>query len=277
MNFPRFWARGEWGNFICWRWSSNSVAEAKALAAEAAQKLAERYEAGTLDRRCGTYYPDRPFREPVLQEIKDSAGETAAVITRNSYGCLVLNTARVMFVDVDFPERRVFSGFFARLFGKGSPETSDPLVAAMARVESWTLAHSEWGWRAYRTRAGLRLLCTQGLHDADGPQTGEVFLALGADELYSKLCKNQKCFRARLTPKPWRCGFTRKPARWPWETSDAEQRFHQWDAEYRKQSEGWATCKFLRQIGNPAIHTEIKAILHIHDEMCRVDSSLELA
>jgi len=28
----------------------------------------------------------------------------AAAITRNSYGCLVLNTARVMFVDVDLPE-----------------------------------------------------------------------------------------------------------------------------------------------------------------------------
>src|SRR5581483_4206218 len=93
MNFPPFWARGQTGDFICWRWSSTSVAEAQSLADEAAQKLADRIRVGDRPPKRGGYYPNRPFREPVLQEIKDHGGKTAAVITRNSYGCLVLNTA----------------------------------------------------------------------------------------------------------------------------------------------------------------------------------------
>ena len=65
MNFPPYWARGEYDGFLTWRWSSQSLAEAQSLADDAAQKIAER------------------FREQVLREIKDAAGEIYAVITRN--------------------------------------------------------------------------------------------------------------------------------------------------------------------------------------------------
>jgi hypothetical protein len=103
MNFPRSWAKGSHGQFVCWRWLDSSLAEAAALAQEGARKVAEGFAAGgRLERRYG--YADRPLREPVLRELKTSDGELAAALTRNSYGCLVLNTARVMFVDVDLPE-----------------------------------------------------------------------------------------------------------------------------------------------------------------------------
>src|SRR5262245_32685683 len=118
MNFPQFWARGTSGDFFCWRWSSQSLAEAQTLADQAAQQLADRFRAGAYPPKHGGYYPDRPFRGQLLQEIRSSTGETSAVITRNSYGCLVLNTARVMFVDIDLPEPKKAGGFFQKLFGK---------------------------------------------------------------------------------------------------------------------------------------------------------------
>src|ERR1017187_5393227 len=80
MNFPPFWARGASGDFSCWRWSSNSVAEAQSLADQAAQQLAGRFEHGDFPPKHGGNYPNRPFREPVIQEIKNDAGETAAVM-----------------------------------------------------------------------------------------------------------------------------------------------------------------------------------------------------
>jgi hypothetical protein len=33
-----------------------------------------------------------------------------------------------------------------------------PQAEAMAKVEAWSRSHRDWGWRIYRTRAGLRLL-----------------------------------------------------------------------------------------------------------------------
>src|SRR5579883_40361 len=205
MNFPKFWARGHAGRFCAWHWSSTSLAEAQALADEAAQKLADRIRGGDVPTSRGGYYPNRPFREQVLHEIRNEAGDLTAVITRNSYGCQVLNTARVMFVDVDLPEPKSSGGFFRKLFGKGGAAPSDTPEAALARAENWSRRHPEWGWRIYRTRAGLRLMATHDLVPADSALAEEVFDALGADPLYQKLCRAQKCYRARLTPKPWRC------------------------------------------------------------------------
>ena len=96
------------------------------------------------------YYPDRPFREEILQEINDARG-LAAVVARNSYGCKVLNTARVMFVDIDLPEpQRPKRGLFQMLFGKPAPQPPadpGPDIEAQARVENWTRNNYQWGWR----------------------------------------------------------------------------------------------------------------------------------
>lgn len=278
MSFPQFWARGRSGNFFVWHWSFQSLADAQALANQAAQQVADRFRAGYLPPKHGGYYPNHPFREQILQEIKDDAGEPSAVITRNSYGCQVLNTARVMFVDIDLPEPKPSGGFFKRLLG--NPEAAALATGrteAIGIVENWTRSHSDWGWRIYRTRCGLRLLATQGVVEAGSAPVNEVFAALRADPLYRKLCGTQKCFRARLTPKPWRCGVRAKPARWPWLDAKQEARFQKWLAQYEKSSANSATCEFIRQIGNPAIHPEIEPILKLHDAATRSDSRLPLA
>jgi hypothetical protein len=278
MNFPQFWARGSSGNFLSWRWSSQSMAEAQSLAAQAAQQLADRFRSGAFPPKHGGYYPDHPFREQVLREVKSGAGESAAVVTRNSYGCLVLNTARVMFVDIDLPEPKPSGGFLKRLFGKPDPAPpTDPQDMAMRKIEDWTGKNPQWGWRIYRTRAGLRLLATQGLVEADSAVADGVFVALGADPLYRRLCKAQKCFRARLTPKPWRCGVRDKPDRWPWLDAKAETRFQKWEAQYQSSSRNWATCELLRQIGNSTVHAEVQTIVEMHDDATRVGSKLQLA
>lgn len=279
MNFPPFWARAKKEEFVCWRWSFNSADEAKALAAQALEQLIARIKAGDIPRSThGGYYPNRPFREQIIREIKNAAGETSAVITRNSYGCLVLNTARVMFVDIDLPEPKKSGGLFSRLFGK--PEITppnNPQNQAMARIENWTRNNSDWGWRVYQTRAGLRLLATQGLVDANADVTDGVLEALGADPLYRKLCRSQRCFRARLTPKPWRCGLRDKPARWPWVDPGQERRFQKWEVKYQSCSVNWATCDFLKHLGNPTVHPDVQTILDLHDEPTRAESKLPLA
>jgi hypothetical protein len=279
MNFPKYWARGRSGDFFAWRWSSRSLAEAQALADQAAQQLAERFRpAGGLPPKQGGYYPNRPFREQVLQEFKNPAGEIGAAVTRNSYGCLVLNTARVMFVDIDLPIPKPAGGFFQKLFSK--PAAPPPVTGqneALAKIEIWTRNHPEWGWRIYRTRAGLRLLATQGLVEADSSTSDDVLVALGADPLYQKLCKTQKCFRARLTPKPWRCGVHSKPERWPWLDARTETKFQKWEKLYQSYAFNWATCELLRQTGNPTVHQDVQPIIKFHDETTRVASNLQLA
>jgi hypothetical protein len=276
MNFPPFWAKGASGDFFCWRWSFNNAAEAQLLADQTARQLANRFATGEFPPKHGGYYPNRPFREPVLQEIKNDAGETAAVITRNSYACLVLNTARVMFVDVDLPEPKP-AGLFKKLFGGAAAAPVVTLDSAIAKVENWTRNNPDWGWRIYRTRAGLRLLATHALFDPEAAASDGVFDAMDTDPLYRQLCKAQKCYRARLTPKPWRCGVRTKPERWPFLDARAEKHFQKWETQYQSFAAGWATCQLVKQIGNDAVHPGVQPILSVHDQMTKVESKLKLA
>jgi hypothetical protein len=278
MNFPQFWARGESDDIFCWRWSSKSLAEAQALADQAAQQLAERFKHRAKPSRHQGYYPNRPFREQVLRELRNQSGELVALVTRNSYGCLVLNTARVMFIDVDLPEPERRGGLLSRLFGKPEPQPPTNLhESVLAKADTWTRNHSEWGWRVYRTRAGVRLLATHALFDPDVVATNGVFDFLGADPLYRQLCLTQKCFRARLTPKPWRCGVYQRAERWPWLNPKAEARFKKWEALYQSKSSQSATCESTRKLGSSEVHPDVQLVLAVHDEATRASSNLQLA
>jgi hypothetical protein len=137
----------------------------------------------------------------------------------------------------------------------------------------WLARNPDWGFRAYRTRAGLRLLAT---HAPVEPLASlETMTQLGADPLYVKLCKAQQSFRARLTPKPWRCEMRAPDVRWPFENEKLAQRFEEWRAEYARKSRGYATCSLIRTLGSAQVHPEAAEVMRVHDR--RAVGALPLA
>ena len=213
MYFPKFWNRGKGrANEIqveAWGWSDTSDEDAARRGASRAQRVAEAIERG--DRAKGYLYGANPLREPVLEQLDFGA------VTRNGYGCEVLNTESVLFCDIDIEEGGQKSGgIFSGLFGKKQADSSSMSPAeekAMAKVRSWVDANSSWGIQAYRTKAGLRLIATHDVFDPVGDPAARFFESVSADKHFGLLCKVQKSFRARLTPKPWRCGLKVPPAR----------------------------------------------------------------
>lgn len=285
MNFPRHWAKAAADKFECWRWSDVGAEDARAQAETAVRAIAERARnSGLPPDHYG--YPDRPLREEVLREFRNGAGELTAAITRNAPGCQVLNTARAMFVDVDFEENPFraasnvdFFGALKRLFSPAAPkkDANNTIDRAMAAARVWNGAHRGWGWRVYRTKAGVRLLATHDVFEPDSPLTAQVFQTLGADPLYRRLCAAQKSFRARLTPKPWRCGLQPLRVRWPWASRNHEAQFAEWERQYTGTTQNFATCALVEALGNAEIHPEIQPLVAIHDEITRVGQPKELA
>ena len=155
-----------------WGWSDTSLEEATANAMARAQRIRDWFASGDRTPGPNAYgYPDRPVREQVLREFPGATGQpAAAVITRNTMGCLVLNTTNLMFVDIDEPEpatrrnNNKGGGLLSMLFGRkkekpAEQETEDPLETKIkTTVETWLQSHPGWAWRIYRTKAGLRFI-----------------------------------------------------------------------------------------------------------------------
>lgn len=268
---------GEGGQlFHSWGWSDTSLEEAKQHGDERARQVAKNFAmSGRLERR--HYYGDRPFREEILEKITDGDGKLAAVVTRNSYGCEVLNTARVMFVDVDLEEEgEASAGWWSRLLGRRGAPPKNPEVF-IERARQWAERNAGWCWRVYRTRAGLRFMATHAFFNPQEASKSGVFEALNADPLYRRLCENQKCFRARLTPKPWRCGVNTLTVSWPWADQNCEKRFRKWQREYEREAAEYSTCALVTTLGTGQTQSEISSLVKLHDERTRVGSSLPLA
>lgn len=238
VRIPKFWARAASQGFEAPGWSFTSLDEAKRVAAERVKVLADVLKG--LKSPEGRYlYGDRPVREPVIQTIGDVA-KPEALITRNSYGALCLNTEEVAFVDVD-------NGDVNRV------------KAAQARQPGWAL-------RVYKTKAGMRVVAMHARLSPNSPEAAKLFETLGADPLYIKLCAVQQSFRARLTPKPWRMGLVRMPGSFPWRDQGVEQRVGEWVNEYDNAREEYAVCELVGVFGAAAADPTIERIVTLHDK-----------
>jgi hypothetical protein len=261
MKFARYWTR-RWGTandssgqgiqVLSRGWSDVSLEDAAARAQERARRLAERI---ATDRNAGKLYDygDAPVPEPIVHDFRPEG--TAAAVTRNSYGSLVLNTDELLFADVD----------------TNSPTDRGPLdrVANVAGRHGLSL-------RLYQTAAGYRAMVTNRRIQGGGDEAEALLNEFGSDPLYMRLCRTQQSFRARLTPKPWRAGTPKPPVKFPFENDGAETAFRRWEEGYNAGIVRYATCRLIRTAGDE-VEPGFATLIEYHDRETKAASSLPLA
>lgn len=246
-----------------WGGSNLSAEDARQSARRALDELVRRV-ASSAFRRDDYSYSMREVPEELVREIGANAG-----VTRNGKGCLVLNTADAMFVDIDIAG----PGFFAKLFGATRDAEENKYIA---RLKEYLAQNPDAGARIYRTRGGLRYLFTHAPLPVDDDAIA-LLRRLGSDRLYVRLCRNQNCYRARLTPKPFRIGCGRIEGHYPYATPALQDGFKRWLEMYARNSDGYAVCAFLSAEGSSRIHPAIAPVMAEHDSASRATSSLPLA
>jgi len=246
--------------------NAEAVAAARARISTAARESRRR----KLSANGGAYYGTRTTAQ--LEETIDQfAGEPVdAIVTRNHYGCLVLNAARTLFIDVDFVPASPGYGVSAEHRQATWETMLDDLCLVLA-------GERDLGFRVYRTSAGFRLLATNREFEPHSPRAKELMTGVSADEDFVQLCRLQRNFRARLTPKPWRCGAKRPPNFFPRESADDQRAFSEWLSGYEDACRDRATCRLLGHVGRPDTHRRIAPIIELHDRQTRALGSLPLA
>ncbi len=320
MIIPQYWAEavleaeinGRTVRVQRWGWSETSEVEAAQHARQRAEDALERIRRG--ERGVRRREPCREYGNgeglPIREEIVERHG--SVVLTRNGYGALCLNTADVLFADVDievpsyFPNLfaltaigAIVAGWLTRSFwiAVGTWFVLSVIAAVLEllwrravlrrrnqemlqKLEQFLQQHPAWHVRVYRTPAGFRLLAMHSTFDPSGPETQQFFEHMDVDPRYRNLCRIQRCFRARVSPKPWRIGLedriVPRPGVWP-PPPEVLDRREQWIRRYEEAAQGYAACELLTELGSGRVHPTCRDVQELHDRLCRVGSGLPIA
>lgn len=297
-------------------WSNESESDAQAMAEQrAAEALASLLLGEKLARRELKVPYNGAEGVPIREQVIERHGET--VITRNLYGARCLNTPGALFADIDFESAPVpafamqvigalailglvvgraasgwglavvlmFVGLLAGfsvakgLLALRNRVAGGPEKLARKRIEAFLQTHPDWHLRLYRTPAGFRLLAMHRAFDPHEPEVAEFFDAIRADPMYVQMCLRQRCFRARLSAKPWRIGLGHikpRPGVWPINPIYLPER-DRWIREYEGKAEGFAACRFVEGVGSGRVDAGVERVRELHDIACKAMSNLPIA
>lgn len=233
----------------CYGGSNVSLEEARSRAKEKAEKIERKIKG---ERHLFDEY-EAEIREEILQIIDDHSA-----ITRNRYGAQVLNVENLMILDIDKPK---VAGGLGGLFKKKDTRLPKDQIFDMVRNLA-TTKYTNLGFRIYETFQGARVIVLGKSFDARDRETMTMMDEFNCDQLYTKLCHKQGCFRARLTPKPQRMKMRRFKVQFPRQGDDPE--LQQWLAEYESGSRNFNVCRFVGQVG---ASYPLSQIIQLHDDL----------
>lgn len=173
--------------------------------------------------------------------------EDLGLVTINSYDAVILNTDNMMIIDIDLQSDCPIETKIAKY-----PEQA---ISALHILEE----KENLNFRIYQTAGGLRAIETTKEWQPASWQTKRLMRSVYADPLYVGLCWSQECFRARLTPKPWR-HLELAPRDYNHESGE------EWiNSDY---SEEVAVCKLITEGSNP-IDDKFKSAIEYHDKITK--------
>ena len=249
---------GEEKEIVCYGGSNASIEEAKARAREKIERLQKKING---DKRVVADY-EAEIREEILQVVDDKS-----IITRNRYGAQVLNAENLMFLDIDKPKAS-----FGGLFKKKDPQQDKARIFDSIRKLASSPKYSPFGFRIYETFQGARVIVLGKDFNMRDRETVSMMNEFSCDPLYVAICGKQSCFRARLTPKPYRMNMQPYKVQYPRETDDSA--FQNWLRDYEYRSRNFSSCKFIEQVGAGRAATEA---VRIHDEITGATVNRQLA
>ena len=202
------------------------------------------------------------IREEIVQEV-----DPRNIITRNRYGALVLNSENTVMIDIDTVAMNLWQRWI-----KWRGKSKKMMMQAAIEAAMQTLAYRHLSYRLYETAQGMRLLVFGQQIEAASNEAAQLMQHFQADPHYSRLCRIQECYRARLSPKPHRIGMSSLRQGWPVDQEQLQTR-QEWIKKYLTHSQPYAVCRFIQSYG--AAHETL--VVQLHDEQCQAHSNLPLA
>lgn len=209
---------------------------------------------------------DPEYEADILEEIIEKIDD-ANIVTRNRYGALVLNSKELMFIDVDAYSKTLFDIIFRRKY------SLKQLMFRKIEETANQKIYADFGFRVYETANGFRILITNKAFDPRSKESKRIMDDFNSDYLYRWLCIKQNCYRARLTPKPYRVKQKKIKVIYPNRSEQQEQELSNWLNEYEQKNKSFSTCRLVKEYGR----TRMNKVIEYHDKVTGVKLTAALA
>jgi len=241
-------------------WGGSNISEADALEKAKRKSIkAQKIINGEEER-------DEHYVVDIMEEIVDKIDDDN-IITRNRYGALVLNSSKMLFIDIDTHVKSLFDVLFREKLSRKE------LMLRRIERKVRKARYSNLGFRLYETFKGYRLLVTNKDFAPQSAESRRMMKDFKADWLYERLCVKQNCYRARLTPKPYRVKQKKIRVTYPKRSLEEQENLNSWIRDYDDKSSKYSTCRLVKEFGN----VEMNQIIAYHDKWTKVKWSKKLA
>ncbi len=251
--------RGQQQPITCYGGSNQSHSHARARAAE---KIA------AIQRKIDGHHNafegyEAEIREQIIQQI-----DRQNIVSRNRYGALVLNSENLLFIDIDQPRYSLLD----TLLDRSGRAWKKSKILQLVDKKVTKPTYRGLAFRIYETHSGVRVLVTGKPFEARSKATQKMMRDFNADRLYTTLCQKQNCFRARLTPKPYRMRCKAHKVAYP-RTPDQDHDLQVWLQTYEQECQAYGTCRLVKTIG----HELRNQAIEYHDTLTKARQPIELA
>jgi len=218
------------------------------------------------DKIDGDYSKDDDYESDIMEEVIHTIDDDN-IVTRNRYGALILNSKKLLFIDIDSHTNSLSDFIFRRNF---SPKE---LMLFYIEKTAQKKKYDRFGFRVYETAKGFRVLVTNKDFDPRSKESKGIMNDFNSDYLYRWLCIKQNCYRARLTPKPYRIKQKGIKVIYPNRNKEQELFLSKWIMEYDQKSKDFSTCHLVKEIGR----TQMNDAIEYHDKLTSIKWSQKLA
>ncbi|RZS92260.1 hypothetical protein [Aquimarina brevivitae] len=214
----------------------------------------------------GELQKDEEYESDIVEEIIEKIDDEN-IVTRNRYGALVLNSKRIMFIDVDNYSKSITDHFFRKNL------SVKELMLTKIKKTINQKKYSHLGFRVYETNKGYRILVTNKNFNPRSKESKKMMEDFNADYLYRWLCIKQNCYRARLTPKPYRIKQKGIKVIYPKRSKEQQKQLDDWIIKYEQKSREFSSCHLVYQFGE----VKVDKIIEYHDRLSGVKWPNKLA
>ena len=209
--------------------------------------------------------PEDDYEAPIKEHV-DEVVDDANIITICRYGARILNTCQYTVLDLDdYPVD--FLDMFKAL--RKLPKKERIVAKFLQRLSKYPELGTDF--RIYETTKGVRVIGKKYI-EPSGKGYAALMRKLRVDWLYIVLSQKQNCYRARVTPKPFRMKFKTIKIRSPLDCET--QAYLDWAQDYAAVSARYSVVKLIQSVGSD-FSTE--PVIRLHDSLCHESRSSTLA